>query len=90
MDVLSEYTGQTITLTLPADKDIQENGWRWLSIYCIQFTTNFGEVDIPENLNLIPYLVSLRTLLTNDIPGNRTSGNKEIVNRLSAQLFLVL
>ena len=62
---LPAYSQDTITLTLPADRDIVENSWRWLSIYCITARQNFGEVQIPANPNLIPYLVSVHKLLNN-------------------------
>lgn len=50
--VLGAYSGQDITLTLPASMSVTE--LRWLSIYCIQLSINFGEVFFPANLNVPP------------------------------------
>ena len=53
---LREYTGETITIVLNPGQGVRESGWRWLSMYCILATQNFGHVVIPENVNVIPYI----------------------------------
>ncbi|XP_002400877.2 protein Skeletor, isoforms B/C [Ixodes scapularis] len=44
------YTGEDITLTLPGS--LTFNDVDWLSVYCIRYQENFGDVRIPKNLNL--------------------------------------
>ncbi|XP_019624549.1 PREDICTED: protein Skeletor, isoforms B/C-like isoform X1 [Branchiostoma belcheri] len=49
---LPRYTGQTITIMLPGDVTVYDI--KWLSMWCIRFTANFGEVFIPSDLNVPP------------------------------------
>ncbi|XP_078610306.1 protein Skeletor, isoforms B/C-like [Branchiostoma floridae x Branchiostoma japonicum] len=51
---LPRYTGQTIDITLPGDVTVYDI--KWLSMWCIRFTANFGEVFIPTDLNVPPYV----------------------------------
>ncbi|XP_066281067.1 protein Skeletor, isoforms B/C-like [Branchiostoma lanceolatum] len=49
---LPRYTGQTINIMLPGDVTVYDI--KWLSMWCIRFTANFGEVFIPADLNVPP------------------------------------
>ncbi|XP_066292942.1 protein Skeletor, isoforms B/C-like [Branchiostoma lanceolatum] len=49
---LPRYTGQTITIRLPGDVTVYDI--KWLSMWCIRFSANFGEVFIPADLNVPP------------------------------------
>ncbi|XP_035666294.1 protein Skeletor, isoforms B/C-like [Branchiostoma floridae] len=49
---LPRYTGQTITIVLPGDVTVYDI--KWLSMWCILFRANFGEVFIPTDLNVPP------------------------------------
>jgi len=51
-DVLSAYTGQTITLRLPGDLTV--NDIDWLAMWCDEFQHNFGHVSIPKDLDDVP------------------------------------
>ncbi|XP_078691914.1 protein Skeletor, isoforms B/C-like isoform X2 [Branchiostoma floridae x Branchiostoma belcheri] len=53
---LKRYTGQTIDIVLPGDVTVYDI--KWLSMWCIRFTANFGEVFIPSpaDLNVPPFV----------------------------------
>jgi len=46
---LGSYRGKDIVLTLPGGKTLKDI--RWISVWCDEFSVNFGEVAIPRNLN---------------------------------------
>ncbi|XP_067142966.1 protein Skeletor, isoforms B/C-like isoform X2 [Centruroides vittatus] len=46
-EVLREYKGKDIIITLPEGKKIKDI--KWLSVWCEKFSVNFGSVEIPEN-----------------------------------------
>ncbi|XP_067929644.1 protein Skeletor, isoforms B/C-like isoform X1 [Watersipora subatra] len=48
------YNAKTITLTLPSS--ISATDLTWLSMFCITYSHNFGEVVFPETLNVPPHL----------------------------------
>ncbi|XP_043267996.1 protein Skeletor, isoforms B/C [Venturia canescens] len=48
--VLTAYNNTDIILRLPQGKRIRDI--KWLSVWCRRFTVNFGEVFIPENLEV--------------------------------------
>lgn len=51
---LGEYNDDTITLTLPGDLTIHDIDW--ISIYCITYAHDFGNVLIPDNLDVPTYI----------------------------------
>ena len=61
-NTLPEYTGQTITLTLP--EGLTWYDFEYLSLWCRQAVANFGHVNIPSNIFLPPYIDNLVTFLT--------------------------
>lgn len=44
------YGGEDLTLTLPGA--LTFNDIDWLSVYCIEYQENFGDIRFPKNLNL--------------------------------------
>ena len=48
------YSNKDIILTLPPNISI--HNLRWLSMYCITYNHNFGEVFFPRNLNVPAYV----------------------------------
>jgi hypothetical protein len=46
---LGVFTGQTVTLTLPPDIDVDD--LKWISVWCRRFNVNFGELVIKGELN---------------------------------------
>ncbi|XP_077992576.1 protein Skeletor, isoforms B/C-like [Glandiceps talaboti] len=44
---LDAYSNIDLTLTLPGDTKITD--FKWISVWCRQFTANFGQVNIPNN-----------------------------------------
>lgn len=46
------YSVRDITLTLPSS--ISATDLKWLSMFCIAYNHNFGEVTFPANLNVPP------------------------------------
>ena len=48
------YSSENITLTLPPT--ISATDLKWLSMYCITYTHNFGEVTFPDTLNVPPHV----------------------------------
>lgn len=47
--VLKKYRNKDITLTLPEGKTLRDI--KWFSIWCDEFSVNFGDVPIPTNLD---------------------------------------
>lgn len=47
--VIKRYRNSDITLSLPEGKTLREI--KWFSIWCDEFSVNFGDVTIPKNLN---------------------------------------
>lgn len=46
--VLKRYRHKDITLSLPDGKSLKDI--RWFSVWCDEFSVNFGDVSIPKNL----------------------------------------
>ncbi|XP_059621426.1 protein Skeletor, isoforms B/C [Phlebotomus argentipes] len=46
--VLRRYRNKDITLSLPEGKTLRDI--KWFSVWCDEFTVNFGDVTIPKNL----------------------------------------
>lgn len=44
------YSGEDVTVTLPQSLDVDDI--LWLSVWCIQYTQNFGHVTLPENVQV--------------------------------------
>jgi hypothetical protein len=47
--VLKKYRGKDITLTLPEGKTLRDI--KWFSVWCDEFSVNFGHVNINKNLD---------------------------------------
>lgn len=47
--VLRKYRNKDITLTLPEGKTLRDI--KWFSVWCDEFSVNFGDVRIPPNLD---------------------------------------
>jgi Electron transfer DM13 len=48
--VLRRYRHKDITLSLPEGKTLRDI--KWFSVWCDDFSVNFGDVKIPKNLDL--------------------------------------
>ncbi|XP_068084801.1 protein Skeletor, isoforms D/E-like [Anabrus simplex] len=48
-NVLSRYRKKHITVTLPDNKTLRDI--KWFSVWCDEFSVNFGDVRIPKNLD---------------------------------------
>jgi len=48
-NVLPRYRNQDITLSLPEGKSLQN--LRWFSVWCDEFSVNFGDVKIPKGFD---------------------------------------
>lgn len=56
------YSDEDIMLILP--ETISATDLKWLSIYCITYKHNFGEVFFPADVNVPPYMEIGEFLLT--------------------------
>ncbi|GAB6022740.1 hypothetical protein CHUAL_006836 [Chamberlinius hualienensis] len=54
---LGRYDGQSLVITLPGDLTIFDIDW--LSVWCREFTVDFGHIKIPKDLNVSPSLKML-------------------------------
>lgn len=45
--VIRKYRKEDVTLTLPEGKTIRDI--KWFSVWCDEFSVNFGDVTIPKN-----------------------------------------
>ena len=56
----NRYVDRTIVLTLPDEITIHD--FDWFLIWCVPFRINFGEVRIPDNIELVEQIVEFPTL----------------------------
>ena len=56
LEPLSAYNDQTIEIMLPGDLTVHDIDW--LSIYCIEYSVDFGNVMIPDlqDENIPPFI----------------------------------
>jgi len=47
------YNGEDITIKLPGDLTVYDI--KWLSMWSVESSEEFGHVDIPQDLNVPPY-----------------------------------
>lgn len=47
--VLRKYRHKDITLSLPEGKTLRD--FKWFSVWCDDFSVNFGDITIPKNLD---------------------------------------
>ena len=47
--VIKRYRNKDITLSLPEGKTLRDI--KWFSVWCDEFSVNFGDVTIPKNLD---------------------------------------
>merc|ERR1719354_349150 len=47
---LGEYSAQTVVLTLP--EGWQMSDIKWISVWCRQFSVNFGELVVPDGFQI--------------------------------------
>ncbi|GIY08079.1 hypothetical protein CDAR_90811 [Caerostris darwini] len=65
LEKLRGYQGKDIELKLPGDLTIFDI--EWLSMYCIAFQQNFGDVKIPKFLNVPADLTALKSEVTKEM-----------------------
>ena len=58
-----KYDG-TKDIILTLDENMKFSDYDYLSLYCADYNHNFGDIAIPDNLNLPPYVEDL-TVSTN-------------------------
>jgi Electron transfer DM13 len=51
--ITRKYNGDDITIKLPGDLTVYDI--KWLSMWCVKYSVEFGHVDIPKDLNVPPY-----------------------------------
>jgi hypothetical protein len=51
--ITRKYNGEDITIKLPGDLTVYDI--KWLSMWCVKYSVEFGHVDIPQDLNVPPY-----------------------------------
>ena len=54
------YNDRTIVLTLPDEITIYD--FDWFLVWCVPFSVNFGEVQIPDNPEFVEQVVEVPTL----------------------------
>jgi len=80
LGILRGYEGQDVTLTLP--NDLTVFNITWLSMYCITYTHNFGQVNFPAaaQLNVPPYIPGQVGKDSNRV-GQQTGGDDQHTER---------
>ncbi len=59
---LKRMKNKDILLTLPGTMKIRDI--KWLAVWCMRFTVNYGEIYIPEDLKIPEKVVSILTVIS--------------------------
>jgi Electron transfer DM13 len=51
--ITNKYESKDITLTLPGDLTVYDI--KWLLMWCVIYSEEFGHIDIPKDLDVPPY-----------------------------------
>lgn len=72
MEPLKGYQGEDIEIQLP--RSLTMHSIDWLAVWCVQYTHNFGHVNVPDDLDVPPALGQTKLTVSSSRFGGRGSG----------------
>lgn len=63
LEPLKGYQGEDIEIQLP--RSLTMHSIDWLAVWCVQYTHNFGHVNIPDDLDVPPALGQTKLTVSN-------------------------
>jgi hypothetical protein len=79
LEPLKGYQGEDIEIQLP--RSLTMHSIDWLAVWCVQYTHNFGHVNVPDDLDVPPALGQTKLTVSSRIigGGGRSSGRPTTV-----------
>lgn len=84
LEPLKGYQGEDIEIQLP--RSLTMHSIDWLAVWCVQYTHNFGHVNVPDDLDVPPALGQTKLTVSNKfrgIGGGQGSGGRPTTDGLT-------
>jgi len=67
LEPLKAYQGEDIEIQLP--RSLTMHSIDWLAVWCVQYTHNFGHVNVPDDLDVPPALGQTKLTVSSRLGG---------------------